>query len=146
MKLYIAALFIAGLLFSCSGNHDLENGHNEVHAAQSELSLNGTDRWQADDATNTNIQQLQQLMQEHLSQPDTSNLEAINELGHVLQFGFDEVFKECRMKGPEHDMLHVYLVPMLNDVKALKANNLETAIAARDRLAFRLDQYQIYFK
>ncbi|WP_162426808.1 hypothetical protein [Pontibacter pudoricolor] len=146
MKLYIASLFIAGLLFSCSGNHTLENGHAEVHAEQSELSLNGVERWQADDATNANIQQLQQLMQDHLSQPDTSNLEAINELGHVLQLGFDEVFNECRMKGPEHDMLHVYLVPMLEDVKTLKADDLETAIAARDRLASRLAQYQTYFK
>ncbi|NDK55788.1 hypothetical protein [Pontibacter fetidus] len=146
MRFYLVVLVAVSLLFSCTHQHNEEAGHSKVHAAQSELSLNGTERWQADAATNENIQQLQQLMQDHLRQPDANDLEVVNELSNVLQLGFDEVFKECRMEGPEHDMLHVYLVPMLDDVKAMNTTDQKAAVTARDQLASRLDEYQTYFK
>ncbi|MER2996753.1 hypothetical protein [Pontibacter populi] len=146
MKLYLALLLVCGLLFSCSHNHNPEAGHNEVHAAVPALSLNGEQRWQADDATNANMQQLQQLMHDHLRQPDADNPESVSDLRQKAKLGFDKVFSDCRMKGPEHDMLHVYLMPMLDDIKVMDTNDLQTAIAARDRLASRLDQYQTYFK
>ncbi|MBB6611625.1 hypothetical protein H7F15_11300 [Pontibacter sp. Tf4] len=141
----LICMFALGLA-ACSHQHPEEATDHTAHNAPTALALNGQERWQADEATNANIAQLQELMQEHLSQPDTNSLEAVNELGHVLQLGFDEVFKECRMKGPEHDMLHVYLMPMLDDLKAIKQPDLATATAARDRMAERLALYQTYFK
>lgn len=138
-------MFALGLA-ACSHQHGHETNEHTTHVAPTDLALNGQERWQADEATTANIVQLQQLMQEHLSQPDTSSLEAINELGQVMQLGFDEVFKECTMKGPEHDMLHVYLVPMLDDLKKMKQPDMTIAAAARDRMAERLPLYQTYFK
>lgn len=146
MKNVILSCIFAFSLAACGHQHTKETTEHTSHIAPTELALNGQERWQADEATNANIAQLQELMQVHLSQPDTNSLEAVNELGHVLQLGFDEVFKECRMKGPEHDMLHVYLVPMLDDLKAIKQPDLATATAARDRMAERLALYQTYFK
>ena len=146
MKLYFILLFAASLLFSCSHNHSEEAAHDDAHAIPTELALNGEERWQADDATNANMQQLQQLMQDHLRQPDANSVEAVNKLGQEMKVGFDKVFSDCRMKGPEHDMLHTYLMPMLDDVKALETSERQTATAARDRLAERLDLYQTYFK
>lgn len=146
MKFYLILLFAVSLMFSCSHEHSKEAAHSEVHADPTELSLNGDERWQADDATNANIQQLQQLMQDHLRQPEANSVEAVNALGQNMKVGFDKVFSDCRMKGPEHDMLHTYLMPMLEDVKTLETSDLQTATAARDRLAARLDQYQTYFK
>ena len=142
-------IFVAAamLLFSCSHEHKTgEAGHHDGHAAHTELALNNGDRWQADEATNDNIAQLQQLMEEHLSQPDADEPEAVQELGRNMQLGFQEVFDECRMKGPEHDMLHVYLMPMLENVKALESSKVEESLAARDRLAEQLEAYQTYFK
>ena len=134
-------------LFSCSNAHKTgETGHHDGHTAPTELALNKGERWQADEATNDNIDQLQQLMAEHLSQPDADEPEAVHELNRAMQLGFQEVFEECRMKGPEHDMLHVYLMPMLEDVKALESSKVEEALAARDRLAGQLEVYQTYFK
>lgn len=143
----------AFIAVACSHQHDNHAAHNHKelateteHKATAELSLNGQERWQADEATNENIAQLQQLMQDHLRLADYNSVEAVNKLGSIMQTGFQEVFNECRMKGPEHDMLHIYLMPMLDDVKVLNADNLDSAIAARDRLAQRLDLYQTYFK
>ncbi|PTX12207.1 hypothetical protein C8N40_1145 [Pontibacter mucosus] len=134
-------------LFSCSQEHKAgEAGHHHGHAVHTELALNDGERWQADEATNDNIAQLQQLMEEHLSQPDADEPEAVHELSRAMQLGFQEVFEECRMKGPEHDMLHVYLMPMLEDVKALESGKAEESLAARDRLAEQLEAYQTYFK
>lgn len=158
MKYAFIPLLAAGLLLSCTDQHSSDAGREVTHEAHAEeaghaghadhtaLALNGEERWQADQATNENIAQLQELMEEHLRQPEANTIEAVHELGQGMKIGFQEVFDECRMTGPEHDMLHVYLVPMVDDLKALEADNLETATAARDRLAQRLDQYQTYFK
>ncbi|NEM99104.1 hypothetical protein [Pontibacter burrus] len=153
MKISALIIVLACMFTACSRQHDTQVAHNPAeHAAATEqkataeLALNGEERWHADEATNENIAQLQQLMQDHLRLPDYNSVEAVSELGSLMQSGFQEVFDECRMKGPEHDMLHVYLMPMLDDVKALNADNLDSAIAARDRLAKRLDLYQTYFK
>ncbi|OKL42027.1 hypothetical protein [Pontibacter flavimaris] len=146
MKYAFILLAMAGMLFSCSQGHGDEASHSEAHATPTALALNDGERWQADEPTNDNLQQLQQLMEDHLNQPEADSIDAINELGRGMQLGFQEVFKECRMQGTEHDMLHAYLMPMLEDVKALETNNPETALAARDRLAERLGEYQTYFK
>ena len=158
MKRAFIPLVAAALLFSCTERHssdagrelvhevDAEQADHEAHADHAGLALNGEERWQADEATNENIAQLQQLMQEHLNGPEANSVEALQELGRGMQAGFQEVFDECRIQGPEHDMLHVYLMPMLEDVKALETADLKTALAARDRLAQRLEQYQTYFR
>ncbi len=146
MKIAFIVLVAAGLMFSCSHQPHDEAGHSTVHVATTELALNGEEKWQADEATNANMQELQQLMQDYLAQPDADSLYAINELGRTMQLGFQEVFNDCRMKGPEHDMLHTYLMPMLDDVKTLETDNPEKALDARNRLSERLGQYQTYFK
>lgn len=146
MKIAFTVLIAASLFFSCSQKHRDEAGHSAAHALTKELALNGDEKWQTDEATNANMLQLQQLMQDYLAEPDADSLYAINELGRTLQLGLQEVFNDCRMKGPEHDMLHTYLMPMLDDVKALETENPEKAIAARNRLANRMGQYQTYFK
>ncbi|MBC3539024.1 hypothetical protein ACFSC6_10805 [Rufibacter sediminis] len=110
------------------------------------LALNGEERWQADEATKANLRQLQDLMRQHQQLTETNSLAALNELGQSLQLGFKAVFADCQMKGPEHDMLHTYLMPILADVKVLSGNDLPAAAKSRDRLALHLSQYQTYFQ
>ncbi|WP_165864947.1 hypothetical protein [Rufibacter latericius] len=50
------------------------------------------------------------------------------------------------MKGPPHDMLHTYLMPMLADVKVLRGNDLTAAAKSRNRLALPPGQYQRHSK
>ncbi|WP_266202995.1 hypothetical protein [Pontibacter kalidii] len=146
MKYAFILVAVAGMLFSCSHSHRDQASHSKAHATLPALALNGGERWQADEPTNANLRQLQQLMEDYLNQPEADSIDAIHELGRSMQLGFQEVFKECRMQGAEHDMLHAYLMPMLKDVKALETDNPATALAARHRLAERLGEYQTYFK
>ena len=84
-------------------------------------------------------------MHQHLAEQEANTTEDFHELGSSIQPGFKQVIADCRMKGPEHDMLPVSLMPMLDDVKVLESADSTKATAARDLLAARLDQYRTYF-
>lgn len=155
MKAYILFLAAFLLLLSCSTDDADENvvatahQHDFKKAAveATGLTLNGEERWQADEATNHNIQQLQEIMERHQTLAEANSIEALHELGQSLQTGLKELFLQCRMNGPAHDMLHVYLKPLLADVNTLETTADSTAaIQAQERLVLRLSQYHTYFK
>jgi hypothetical protein len=146
MKLIIIAIFLASLTSMCGHEQDLETVHNEVIHEEHTLGLNGTARWQADEPTNRHIAQLQGLLKEFSLQSENNSAAAYNDLGLSMKAQLQQLFKDCRMKGPAHDMLHVYLVPLVEDVNVLAEKDEYKSGQALARVSTRLKEYNQYFE
>ncbi|WP_299990426.1 hypothetical protein [uncultured Pontibacter sp.] len=146
MKLIIIAIFLASLTSMCGHERDLETEHTEVIHEEQALALNGTERWKADEPTNRHIAQLQGMLQEFKLQSENNSAEAYNDLGISMKAEMQQLFKDCRMKGPAHDMLHVYLVPLVEDVNVLAEKDEHQSEQALARVSARLKEYNQYFE
>lgn len=146
VKRFSIIIIAASLLISCSRPQDDVAAHETHHHTPVALALNGEDRWQADEPTNKSMLQLQALMQEQTAVQASPSLEAYQQLGNSLEGELQQVFKNCTMQGEAHDMLHVYLVPLVEDVKVLKGHDLAASAAAHERLDERIQVYSTYFK
>lgn len=146
MKLVIIAIFLASLTSMCGTERDLETEHTEVIHEEQALALNGTERWKADEPTNRHMAQLQGMVQEFNAQAENNSAAAYNDLGTSMKAEMQELFKDCRMKGPAHDMLHVYLMPLVEDVNMLAEKDEHQSEAAFARVSARLKEYNQYFE
>ena len=147
MKLILLSIFMASLVSMCSHDTDQEARHTEIiHEEEKALALNGTERWQADEPTKRHVQQLQALVKEFKLQAENNTAGAYNDLGQAMQAELQQMFKDCTMKGPAHDMLHVYLVPLVEDVKLLEGKDEANAETAFVRISARLQEYTTYFQ
>lgn len=108
--------------FACTARHGSEH---DAHAAEAvavrQMQINSGDttkKWKADEATKRNVAVMMKIVE------DTSYKDAANrtQLASNLQAAIDNLIKECRMKGPDHDALHHWLEKVLEDIKALKAD------------------------
>ncbi|GGG12840.1 hypothetical protein [Pontibacter amylolyticus] len=146
MKLVIIAIFLASLTSMCGTERDLETEHTEVVHEEQTLALNGTERWKADEPTNRHMAQLQGMVQEFNAQAENNSAAAYNDLGTSMKAEMQQLFKDCRMKGPAHDMLHVYLMPLVEDVNLLAEKDEHQSEAAFARVSERLKEYNQYFE
>ncbi|WP_018479217.1 hypothetical protein [Pontibacter roseus] len=147
MKFTFVYIILASLVSMCGHDTDLESQHTEVVQEEAQvLSLNGTERWQADEPTNWHVQQLQALVKEYEQQAENKTAEAYNDLGQAMQAELQLMFKDCTMKGAAHDMLHTYLEPLMADVKLLAEKDEASAEAALGRISTHLQAYTTYFK
>jgi hypothetical protein len=146
MKLVIIAIFLASLTSMCGHERDLETVHNEVIHEENVLALNGTERWKADEPTNRHITQLQGMLKEFGFQAENNSAAAYNDLGTSMKAQMQQLFKDCRMQGPAHDMLHVYLVPLVEDVNVLAEKDEHQSEQALARVSTRLKEYNKYFE
>jgi hypothetical protein len=146
MKLVIIAIFLASLTSMCGHERDLETVHNEVIHDTQTLALNGSERWKADEPTNRHIGQLQGMLKEFSLQAENNSAAAYNDLGTSMKAQMQQLFKDCRMQGPAHDMLHVYLVPLVEDVNVLAEKDEYKSEQALARVSTRLKEYNQYFE
>lgn len=146
MKLIMLSVLLAGLANMCGHEAELETQHTIIVQEEEEvLALNGAVRWQSDEMTTHHIGQLQAMLKEFEAQPENSSAEAYHDLGNSMQTELQQLFKDCTMKGPAHDLLHVYLVPLMDDVKYLLGKDEAVAAAALDRISAQLNRYSTYF-
>lgn len=112
-------LVLAGLL-SCTSQPaaDQQENKNTNHHEDSVATapLNSGAKWKADEATKKNVAAMVQVV------ADTAYAQAANsmQLHKNLQAKVDVLIKECRMKGADHDALHVWLEKVLKDLKEIK--------------------------
>jgi len=129
------------MLFSVScSNNQLKNEPKETHphataANQAKLELNNGEKWKLDEPTRENMKKIKA----YISQTSHANGVLTAE---ELQKYTDKLIKECRMSGPDHDALHVWLGTFLQHVQALKNNrDAETASHALNEDVKTFDAY-----
>jgi hypothetical protein len=94
--------------------------HAQQHTAVT-VPLNNGDKWKADDATKQNVAVIAQIVNDN----NYRAADKRKQLSAALQSQIDTLIKQCRMKGPEHDALHVWLERVLKDMKELKKEDDE---------------------
>lgn len=113
----------------------------EKEHSESEVRLNKGSKWKADQATKENVAAMVKLVNDR-SYMDAAKRE---ELSAKLQSKIDTLIKQCRMQGPEHDALHVWLEKVLTDMKQLKdgENGYSAAYAA---LKKQIESFYLFFE
>lgn len=151
---------VAGLLLiacdAAAPDAAKEPGMQAEHSEQSatapktvqdaELQLNNGVKWLSDSSTDQNVLQLQQTVAQFrkIALPD---LKDYHQAGKALQSDLQTLIKQCRMTGPEHDALHLWLEPLLVQVKNLNAaENTDRAGVEMNEIERRVKQYAEYFQ
>ena len=104
---------------SAKEQEDKKVDHNEETIAT--IPLNNGSKWKADEVTKKNVAAMVQLVNDSSFQ-DSAKRERFSA---SLQEQVDTLIKQCRMKGPEHDALHVWLEKVLKDSKEMKEKDGE---------------------
>ncbi len=99
--------------FTAQNNNEPGENHSPVHAA---VPLNNGVKWEADAPTRTNVAALVRI----INDPAYTDAKQRNQLYTNLQVQLDTLVRQCRMQGPAHDALHVWLEKVMSDVKELK--------------------------
>ena len=153
MKKTAVILMLTGLLWACNSNPSPGNetstasdGHAHQHEAEATLTLNNGQKWKADAPTNENVVDIRTIVQNFSAEPHTS-LADYQILGGDLQKGLDKMIQECKMQGPDHDALHLWLEPLLKDVNELKkADDTTSAEKVFNAINEKLVLYTQYFE
>lgn len=130
-------------------NHDNDELHsNDQKGMKNEnvLALNNGEKWKSDDPTNMHAQNLIGLNQDFRTKASDANLEMFRNYADMLQQELNGMIKDCKMDGPDHDALHLWLEPVLNRVKDLK--NAETDEKAKEidaDLSGKIMKYDQFF-
>lgn len=135
------------LAVGCNHVHDKNHDH---HAAESEdkhhhgdhtgmLSLNNGEKWIADDHTHSLVTE----MKSELSDFDQSTEKDYKVLSDSLTHQLNVLIAGCTMKGPAHDELHKWLVPVTENVKALSVTKEEATV---NELKTSLESFDKYFQ
>ena len=115
MKRIAMMLMFTGLLWGCNSNSSPnsetpEQPNDNAHAHETMLTLNNGQKWKADAPTNENVVDMRTIVQNFSAVPHT-DLSDYQILNSDLQKGVDKMIQECKMKGPDHDALHLWLEP-----------------------------------
>ena len=168
MKKIFLSLFTVAILFSCNStdsktvadehaDHEHATATQETdtheHAVPSDAALatgvpelNDGAKWNSDASTNENVANLKSMIDKFKT---NANPEVADYHAFQASFtdGISKMVQECKMKGPDHDALHVWLEPLMKDNKEMKDLDSKEALAASfNTISQRIDLYRQYFE
>lgn len=118
-------VLILAVLVSCGNPQPAEHDHGKNESSHDHsagtVPLNGDRKWKADEVTKENVAAMMNVVSDDAYADPGKRSQLVT----ALQGEIDTLVKECTMKGPEHDALHVWLEQVLKDVKALKEGKNE---------------------
>jgi|GEM_PF-155982 len=126
--------------------HDEHDEHNQDKTKNQVLTLNNGEKWKADEPTQRHATQLIEINKEFEPKAENANLEMFRNYSDMLQQELNAMIRDCKMQGPEHDALHLWLEPVLQLVKTMKeAKNEEEARMVELRLTEAIQVYNQFF-
>ena len=152
MKKFLFWLLCASIFWACN-NSSLKSDEaakpvetlHEHNKVQSTLALNNGAKWKADESTNNNVAELK-LIVDRFGENESKFVADYSAVADKLQTGLDTLIKQCRMQGADHDALHLWLYPLLQNVKQLKTATTESeASKLFGELKARVYAYSQYF-
>lgn len=148
MKKYL--LILSGILiFACNQSSNKTNTDEKaIHKVDTsnELTLNNGAKWKADSITNQNVINLKTIADNFRIKPFPSAND-YQILSGDLSNALSQMIQQCKMSGPDHDALHHWLEPILEENKQLK-NISDTTDAKKvfKSIDTRIDDYHNYFE
>lgn len=125
-----------------SHEHAVDN-HKEPTGA---LALNNGIKWQSDESTRKHSANL-------VAETNAFNAKANADTNAYHAFAADmqkelnSLISDCRMKGPDHDALHLWLEPVMTDVNDLKkTGTVDEAKKVTEKLTDKVQMFDKYFK
>lgn len=165
-KTILTAAIISALLISCK---DTKNGSNkavdateavseqatsdrdemaaETHSINNEwvedIKLDDGSKWHANSETTKGVDKMMSLIESSNTKTVKDYQALASKLNEVKNF----VVKECTMKGPSHDNLHVFLHPLIEKIDSLgKVSTVEEGSEVKAGIKENLKEYYNYFK
>ena len=129
-------LFTLPLLSACGDSHH----HGENTAVQ----LDNGKRWKANPETTSGITAMQAILAKYEGGASDENTRKA--LRAELEAAFQNIFKQCTMKGEAHDQLHNYLLPMKGLFEKIASQTPGESEQAFGQLKKHLEEYQTYFE
>jgi hypothetical protein len=169
MKKILLSLFAAAILFGCNSQdsattvedsskqehavatHDTDVHEHALPADATALttgvpSLNNGAKWKADASTNENVANLKSIIDQFKT---NANPEVKDYQTFQAKFtdGISKMVTECKMKGADHDALHVWLEPLMKENKEMKDLDKKESLAGSfHTISQRVDLYPQYFE
>ncbi|MEO6844063.1 MAG: hypothetical protein ABI184_02755 [Ginsengibacter sp.] len=149
MKKSLFTVLGAFILFSCNQNTNNSESQSDVNhsmAADTSLILNNGAKWKSDSITNHNVIRLKVTANMFRVKP-FPELDTYQLLGSYLINDADTMLQQCKMKGADHEALHQWLTPIINQSGRLK-NVTDTAEGRKifDSIDHRINIYNQYFE
>jgi hypothetical protein len=154
-KSIVLSLFALTILNSCSEPAKEESTTSAVIEQQKEeqtephskeiavLSLNKGEKWVANKETHDGMSIIKTILEKN--QPAT--VEEFQEIGNEFSLQTKFIISNCSMKGESHDQLHLVLLPVLDNIKALKTSTtIEAGKTALTELDKNILDYFTFFK
>lgn len=147
LKKIIGLIMCVALLSACNqGSDKVEPKENASQVQVTGLSLNNGSKWQADSTTSRHVVDLRTIADMFKIHPNPS-ADEYQILGNDLGNSLSKMIKDCKMTGPDHDALHQWMEPILNESNQLKSStDTTTARATFTLIDKQLDDYHTYFK
>jgi len=146
----ILIIISIGLFISCSDSktgtkedHSHDAAAVEHHQPESSdaMELNNGNKWKSDETTRQHVQNMQSIV--NGAEPKTPD-EYVAVAKH-LKSEADKLISDCRMQGADHDALHKWLMPYLNEVQALEKGD-ENASMHFENVKHKLAEFNNYFE
>ena len=149
MKTNLFIILCVSILFSCNQNTKNTSSHDEdAHSVTTDTSmtLNNGAKWKADSITNHNVILLKVTANMFRVAPFPS-INNYQLLGNDLENDANTMLQQCKMTGVDHEALHKWLNPIINQTAQLK-NITDTAEARKvfDMIDRRINTFQQYFE
>lgn len=155
MKKVLVLLTAISLLWSCNSKQtsEMKGSANLIDTTRhhheegvDELTLNNGAKWKADAVTTNNVNNLKTIIG-NFNKANDKSLTGYQNAGNDLQNGLDKMISECRMKGPDHNALHKWLMPLLKQVKEYKLSSTTTGSAEMlEGISNQVNNYYQYFE
>lgn len=140
LKPMISALILLTII-SCKSN-DADKNPLLNNNWETEIKLDETNKWTANDETTEGVNKMLDILENLNTNPDLD----YTTLGKDLKGEINVVIQKCSMKGPSHDNLHVFLMPLIDKVDALQeARSIEENKALVESIFYHLKGYDRYF-
>ena len=142
--------FAALLLLACNTQNKNEKSASStavMHEEHTEtipgFNLNNGAKWKTDTVTFKNAISLQKIV----SVTKKESLPEYLQTATALQNGLNKMVSECKMSGADHEALHHWLEPLLEQTKQLQqATTKEIAAAALFNIEKQLNLFTQYFQ
>lgn len=141
-------LLLLALLTGCANKSD-KHTHDESAATQhhdeesNALYLNNGEKWLVNEEMQPNILDAENILSSYVATGATD----YKQLATQLKEKNDALIKSCTMSGESHEVLHIWLHPLLALTDSLmQASSIEEANKTITALQNSLTTYHTYFK
>lgn len=149
----IVFLLFVFIFFACNNTGSPGNEIKDTAAEKKELkepaialTLNNGEKWQGDESTRNHVMKLSNIFREFKAK-SRSGISDYQLLASEAREELDGLIRDCKMSGPDHDALHLWLEPVLKSTADLKnAKSMEEAEVISGAIIEDIDKFNTYFK